>query len=125
MVKGISQKPSKLSFQVRVLAGGPILNKDRFMKIYTLHNWAIVTNPRTPYLAPELRTRCLTGTRIKEDGSESKCLTTSIIGNEGKYIITSSGSFYDLMDVDEGYEKQFPNAKKRLFEDLAIAAANA
>ena len=42
-------------------------------------------------------------------------MTTASIGHDGKYIITSSCSFYVLMDVDQRCGRRFQNAKTCFF----------
>ena len=83
-----------------------------------LENWSITG--RDPYLAPELQEACLYGTvyghlRLKDGNT---VVTSSIVKSEGEIIITHSGSQYELGKVDPEYEKEFPNARERLFESL-------
>jgi hypothetical protein len=85
-----------------------------------IENWSIVEKADNPYQAPELRKQYLRGTvynhPIKGDGK--LVITSSIIKEEDGYIITNSGSIYELGTVDEEYEKLFPDAKNRLIESL-------
>ena len=43
--------------------------------------------------------------------------TSSIISNADGKITTVSGSVYELGDVDPEYEKVYPNAAERIFQE--------
>ena len=86
-----------------------------------INRWIIVFPEHiSPYTAPELITQHLNGDVVGhpkfEDG---KNITTSpIVGSEGIYVKTQSGSLYELIDPHPDYEKQFPDAKNRLFNSF-------
>jgi hypothetical protein len=83
-----------------------------------LNNWSVVSDP-DPYLAPELRTRCLQGIvyghPLHHEGTR---ITTSPIVSIDPFeetITTKSGSVYCLGFVDPKYEAQFLGARGRFF----------
>lgn len=80
----------------------------------TLRNWSVCTHAKNPYQAPELGVSVLRG--IVFDGMFVR--TSEIIGKRGDKVVTRSGSEYTLSDVDPVYERQFPDARKRLFDQL-------
>lgn len=81
-------------------------------KIYA---WGLV--PSSPYHAPEVVTMHIHGLLDSED-SEHWIKTSRIVGKRNGLIVTNSGSEYELMDVNEQYERQFPNARERVFNNL-------
>ena len=83
-----------------------------------INNWAVVT--KDPYLAPELQHSHLNG-NVENHPKHEKgklIITTPIVGLIGDYIVTKSGSIYELGTIDPAYENVFPNAKERLFVSL-------
>lgn len=82
-----------------------------------LDNWSVGSHKADSFLPPELKRPCLhgilTGHPKHADGTE--VTTSAIIGVEGDYIKTSSGSLYELGTVDPQYEQLEPNARERLF----------
>lgn len=85
-----------------------------------LKNWSVVNPNPDPYKAPELQKGCLHGEVYGhprfEDGH--RITTSSIVGLDGDYILTYSGSEYELGDVDSEYEKIYPDVRERLFKSL-------
>ncbi len=83
-----------------------------------LNKWSI--GMRNPYIAPELQTAHLqgvvTGHSRKKDGE--KVVTSAIRGQRWGYVVTASGSYYDLGEVDPEYERRYPHAKERLMKSL-------
>lgn len=81
-----------------------------------LEHWSIVFYGDNPYMPPENAPKALHGNVYghpnHDDGRE---VTTSPITriDDGK-VHTSSGSVYELGDVDPDYELEFPNAIERL-----------
>lgn len=90
-------------------------------KTCRLENWSVITLTANEYQAPELGKRCLAGEvflhPLHEDGKF--VYTTPIKGLKDRFVETASGSLYELINVDPIYERQYPNAKHRLFLDLA------
>jgi hypothetical protein len=84
----------------------------------TLKNWSIITDPRNPYLAPECRGLCLQGRRPEDTDPDKHCVTSHIVGKHGGYVVTASGTYYKLLDVDPAYAKQYPNAWTRVMASL-------
>lgn len=87
-----------------------------------LNKWAVVYLPPNPYTAPEACPPRLYGIveahpRFR-DGDD--VTTTRIIGQKNGLIVTRSGSEYELGDPDPNYEKEFPNARERLFSSLEV-----
>jgi hypothetical protein len=85
-----------------------------------LDNWAVVCGG-DPYTAPELQTNHLIGTVSGHpehaDGKEVR--TSRIVGIEGEdVVVTSSGSRYQLGEVDPTYEAMFSNAKERVIASI-------
>jgi len=85
-----------------------------------MENWAVVED-YDPYMAPECRKSRLQGTVYghpkHEDG---KVLVTSSIKKidpVNKTVTTSSGSVYELGAVDPEWEKQFPDAANRFWNN--------
>jgi hypothetical protein len=84
-----------------------------------LENWSLVYTEADPYHAPEL---CLPhlhgivhGHPAIADGEE--ITTSSVRGKRGEALVTRN-SVYELGTIDPAYEKQFPDAKKRLLDNL-------
>ncbi len=90
-----------------------------------LENWALVST--NPYLAPEASKLLLTGNVYNHPKfKDGESVTTSPIDRlENDFIITYSGSKYELGEIDPQYEKLFPNAKERLFNSLKRRNNNA
>ena len=82
-----------------------------------LNNWSVVK--RDPYIAPEMQSSCLRGqvTGHSEIADGEYVTTSSIISNADGKITTVSGSVYELGDVDPEYEKVYPNAAERIFQE--------
>jgi hypothetical protein len=74
------------------------------------------------YTAPELLVPRLQGNVYnhtnKRHYDEKFIVTSKLMGKRNGLVVTHSGSEYELLEVDPEYEKQFPNAKKRLFNQL-------
>lgn len=83
-------------------------------KIKKLEKWSVVGIDRSPYDAPENHWHCLQG--INEAGNQ--VVTSTVIGCRNGYVLTRSGSVYELGEVDPDYEKLYSNAKERLFKRL-------
>ena len=85
-----------------------------------LENWSVVFSDNDPYLHPELQTLSLCGNVFNhprfKDGK--RVTTSSIKGFDGELIMTSSGSKYELGEIDPEYEKLYPDAKNRLLNSL-------
>jgi len=84
-----------------------------------IENWAVVVSD--PYAAPEARRQKLQGEVFGHprfpDGTT--VTTSSIVGKNWKgHVTTSSGSYYELGQVDPAYEEQFPGARDRLLDSL-------
>lgn len=88
--------------------------------VVKLDNWAVVVRSFDPYRAPELQASSLHGNCRNHprfaDGSE--VTTSDIVGKRGEYVLTKSGSVYELGTTDPNYEKLYPNAKHRLLTTL-------
>lgn len=86
----------------------------------TLEDWAVVTTPISPYQAPEARSHRLHGKvsnhNLFVDGAE--VTTSAILGKQGEFVVVKSGKLYSLGTPAEDYERQFPDAKERLFDSL-------
>lgn len=86
-----------------------------------LTNWSVSARPSDPYQAPEFWGACLVGEVSGHPRfNDGETITTSLIENQtpdGK-IITASGSVYELLDIDPGYEKEYPNARVRLLDTI-------
>jgi hypothetical protein len=86
-----------------------------------IENWSIVCSDYIdPYKAPEMYSSRICG-EVYGNGNfdDGTVVTTSkIISVRGDIVITHSGSEYELGEVDAEYEKQFPNARERLFNSL-------
>lgn len=86
-----------------------------------IENWAIVTRPLNPYQAPE---QCLAVSGEVYDNPKFKQgeqITTSVIKSfdcENQLVTTKSGSVYELGVAHPDYEKEFPNARARLFKEI-------
>lgn len=85
-----------------------------------IENWSIIAGDSNPYLAPEMRRRYIFGNVFGHPKfSDGKSIRTShIIGIEGQYVLTKSGSRYELGNPHPDYEAKFSDAKKRLFKSL-------
>lgn len=88
--------------------------------MFKLENWSILRFTADPYQAPELWKQHLIGTVYGHPYiADGKIVSTSsIVGCEGEFIKTKSGSLYDLGKVNPEYEKEYPNARKRLFDSF-------
>ena len=87
------------------------------LNVVKIDDWGIVGSD-DPYLAPELRTFQLVGvvTVHRNESINGKHIrTSSIVGSDGKYVVTRSGTRYDIGIPATDYEEQFPNAKERLY----------
>lgn len=82
---------------------------------YKLENWGIIycEDFNDPYIAPELLVPALVGFR---NGESVK--TSTVLGKHGNCVVTKN-SLYELGTPDPAYEKEFPNARARLFTTLA------
>jgi hypothetical protein len=89
-----------------------------------LENWSIVQEELNPYQPPEMHRQCLHGKVYHHpDHADGTEITTSVIVDAHNRIVTTrSGSEYILGEVDPEYEKQYPNAKQRLFKTNLICA---
>lgn len=95
--------------------------------VIQLSNWAVVHNS-DPYHAPEQHRPHLRGDAKNHplhppvtDCSTHPITTSEIVGKTSQgYVITYSGSLYDLMDIDPAYEEKFPNAKEKLINSLPV-----
>jgi len=83
-----------------------------------LNKWSI--GMKHSNIAPELQTAHLqgvvTGHPRKQDGA--KVVTSAIRGQRWGYVVTASGSYYQLGTVDLMYERLYPHARERLFRSL-------
>lgn len=67
-------------------------------------NWSAGERAEDAYLAPEIRRLCLQGDVKDHPTLEAGRITTSgIVGVNGKFITTESGSVYELGDVQPAY----------------------
>jgi hypothetical protein len=86
---------------------------------FKLENWSVATLG-TPYTAPELILSALIGNiyghHTFKDGLN--ITTSAIIGKRNDFIVTRSGSLYELGEVSKEYESLYPNAKSRLLDSL-------
>lgn len=90
------------------------MNLEQEKQEQTLIKWAVILDPRNPFLAPELRKECLIG--IRPDGLD--CLTSHIKGKRNGCVVTNSGTLYRLAEVESDYEHAFPDAYNRLMNSL-------
>lgn len=81
-----------------------------------IEHWSIVTPDTDPFLAPELRKPCLAGRVFgdprRPDGT--RVTTSPIVAVIGEHVLTSSGSEYELGDIDSTYAALYPGARARL-----------
>ena len=84
-----------------------------------MENWAVVFTDHE-YTAPELRVPKLGGNVYGhprfEDGEE--VVTSRIVSIENKKVLTESGSLYELGEINPNYEAMFPDAEKRLINQI-------
>lgn len=84
----------------------------------TRDNWRRGVDPD---LSPKSdRTQHLSG-RISQDDrffDGDRVTTSTIKGKCGGKVLTNSGTLYDLGEPEAAYEKEFPNARERLFNSL-------
>jgi hypothetical protein len=82
----------------------------------TINHWFIAPDKSDPYIAPELRSSRLfgyvEGHPELQDGLP--IITSTIVGVVNGKVVTRSGTSYELLDPDPGYEAEFPNAKARV-----------
>ena len=85
-----------------------------------LENWSLVFGNPDPWLAPELQHICLHGKVFNHPnhGNGTWIRTSRIIRKEKGFIVTHSGSKYELGKVNPDYEKEYPGAKDRLLLSL-------
>lgn len=85
-----------------------------------LENWSIVVMGTDPYQAPECQTACLHGNVYGHPKfKDGDAINTSAIKRKvGELIETYSGSQYELGEIDQEYEKLYPNARERMFKSL-------
>lgn len=85
----------------------------------TVENWSLCPSKVDPYLPPEF-----VGTELQglvfghpsfQDGNQIR--TSPIVGcnSEEGELITRSGTRYKLGQINPNYEKDFPNAREKLF----------
>ena len=92
------------------------------MKKIKLHNWAIYDWMSDCYIAPEVVTERRYMRGIAEghpdyvDGNEIK--TSLIKGRFGSYVVTTSGSIYDLYEPNPAYSGTYTNSYHRLIDKL-------
>lgn len=85
-----------------------------------LDNWSIVHTALSPYHAPEKYAGyarlqgLISGHPNFQDGLG--VTTSRVVAVDGDVLITKSGTRYELGEVDPNYEKEFPNARERLFK---------
>lgn len=86
-----------------------------------LEKWSVGGHHPDPYYPPEFQQPALHGIvyghHRKSDGSE--VTTSPIVGVEGEFVKTESGTLYELGEVYHAYEAAFPNAKQKLFNSYA------
>lgn len=83
-----------------------------------INNWAVVT-PGDPYLPPECRVQCLSGTAVNHPRLGGQRVTTSkLVGQRQGLVLTYSGSLYELGTVKAEYEEAYPDARSRLLATL-------
>lgn len=85
-----------------------------------LEDWCVTSPTANPYQAPEQGVPCLGGFCVGHPKHKdyTYVTTSAIKGVKGGGVETKSGSVYDLLKPAIEYEKQFPNAKVRLFISL-------
>jgi hypothetical protein len=89
-----------------------------------LKNWSYGTSQKVDaYTAPEMIFTQLQGNVYGHPNSQrhpdGKFIVTSAVkGKRNGLVVTQSGSEYELIDVDPGYEKEYPNAFERLMKTL-------
>ena len=83
-----------------------------------IEDWAIVCRRIGLYCSPEQSSKHLCGKVQNHPACPSgKSITTSaIIGRRGKFVVTKSGSLYDLGNMRSEFAAQFPDATERLFD---------
>ncbi len=92
-------------------------------KTTRLENWALCYQG-DQYTAPELRKPILSGNVFNHPLATTRhpdgkfIVTSTIIGKRGRKVITKSGTEYLLGKVNPDYEKQFPNARQRVFRNI-------
>lgn len=86
-----------------------------------IENWCLVhMNDNNGYDAPETRKLYFGGNVFGhpffEDGH--RVITSHIVSFSNGKFYTFSGTEYELGKVDEGYEKEYPNAYERVLKSL-------
>lgn len=105
------------------VSGCPEFMNNNEAEPYTLEDWAFEEHPATAgnaYLAPEQRVMCLTGRVFGNyrfiDGEP--IITSRLICAVTDDVVQTMNSFYKLGKPAEEYERQYPNAKQRLIDQL-------
>lgn len=81
-----------------------------------LENWSVVGGNVSPYTPPELITTHIHGIVYGSDKfPDGEMITTAaVIEVSDRTVRTSSGSEYELGEVDPRYEELYPGALERL-----------
>lgn len=71
----------------------------------TLKNWKVIYKEADDYLPPEMRPQYLNGEVFGHHRCQNgeKVCTSSIVDVNGKFITTSSGTVYQLLEPDAEY----------------------
>ena len=90
-------------------------------KVVRIENWSVVPLDGDGYIPPEAGTPCLSGNVFGHphfnDGK--RVSTSAIIGRDEKEEVIICGSRrYKLGAVDPDYEREFPDAKRKLLKSL-------
>ncbi len=93
---------------------------DSLGKIMKLQNWSVRSRPWGQFESPEQEGSCLygliVGHSLHRDGRE--VLTSRLAGRRANCVVTSSGSEYELGEIDPAYERTYPEARQRLLASL-------
>lgn len=73
-----------------------------------------------PYTPPEKMLSLLAGiaTGHPKNPLPHPVTCSPAVGKRGNLIVTKSGSEYELLEVETGYEAAFPGARERVFASL-------
>lgn len=90
-------------------------------KVVRIENWSVVSREDDEYIPPEAEIPCLSGNVFGHphfnDGE--RVSTSDIIGcDEKEEVIICGSRRYKLGAVDPDYEREFPDAKRKLLKSL-------
>lgn len=91
-----------------------------------IENWSVtLVGPIDPYKPPEAHKQAISGNVYGNPKFPEGCFvtTSSIKRVLSDGVITKSGSFYELGEIDPEYEKLYPNARERFFANAEIKPA--